>query len=101
MLYRRSKANYQRALRVAKCSAWKKFRESAGEGDVFRALSDFTGKSKSIPLSSEILVNGTLSSDPVTIADGCARHFFADEPPVGLNSRCSRSRCLVCYSPFS
>jgi len=81
LLYRRSKAVYQRALRAAKCCAWKKFRESASDGDVFRALSDFTGKSSSIQLSSEILIDGTLTSDPVAIADGCARHFFPVEPP--------------------
>ncbi len=40
-------------------SSRRMFRESARDGDVFRALSDFTGKSKSIPLSSVIRIDGT------------------------------------------
>ncbi|EFX62974.1 hypothetical protein DAPPUDRAFT_119650 [Daphnia pulex] len=83
--YRRSKAQYQRSLRAAKCRAWEKVRESATNGDVFGALADFTGKSKSIPLPNEIRVDGSLSSDPVVIAEACARHFFPDEPPSDLS----------------
>lgn len=80
LAYRRSKALYQRSLRAAKCKAWESVRKSATNGDVFRAFSDFTGKSKSIPLPSEVCINGSLTSDPMVIADGCARHFFPDEP---------------------
>ncbi len=39
------------------------------------------GKSRSIPLPSKLLVDGKLSSDPATIAKGCASHFFRIEPP--------------------
>ncbi|EFX78412.1 hypothetical protein DAPPUDRAFT_320366 [Daphnia pulex] len=83
--YRRSKAQFQRSLRAAKCRAWEKVRESATNGDVFGALADFTGKSKSIPLPNEIRVDGSLSSDPVVIAEACARHFLPDEPPSDLS----------------
>ncbi|KAK4028823.1 hypothetical protein OUZ56_021841 [Daphnia magna] len=80
-LYRSSKSMYQRELRAAECRAWDKVRKSATDGDVFRVLSDFKGKSKSIPLPSEILIDGAPSTDPIAIADGYARHFFPDEPP--------------------
>lgn len=71
---------YQWELRAAKCRAWEKIR-NANDGDMFRVLSEFTGKTKSIPLPSEVSIDGTLSSDAVLIAEGCARHFFPDEPP--------------------
>ncbi|KZS10420.1 Uncharacterized protein APZ42_025121, partial [Daphnia magna] len=80
-LYRSSKSRYQLELRAAKCRAWDKVRKSTTDGDVFRVLSDFKGKSKSIPLPSEILIDGAPSTDPIAIADGCARHCFPDEPP--------------------
>lgn len=44
-------------------------------------MSDFTSKKKSIPLSSEILLNGTLTSVSVMIADDFAQNFFPDELP--------------------
>ncbi|KAI9555061.1 hypothetical protein GHT06_020361 [Daphnia sinensis] len=70
-----------RELRVAKCTAWDKVRKSATEGHVFHALSDFKSKSKSIHLPSEIVIDGALPTDPIVIADDCARHFFPVKPP--------------------
>lgn len=81
LLYRRSKAVYQRELRAAKCKAWEKARTNATNGDMFRVLSEFAGKTKSISLPSEVSIDGALSADAVLIAEGCARHFFPVEPP--------------------
>ncbi|XP_045023743.1 LOW QUALITY PROTEIN: uncharacterized protein LOC123468139 [Daphnia magna] len=81
MLYRRSKAGYQRELRAAKRRAWEKARTNATNGDMFRVLSEFAGKTKSISLPSEVSIDGALSADPILIAEGCARHFFPVEPP--------------------
>ena len=60
---------------------WEKIRTNATDGDMFRALSEFTGKTKSIPLPSEVSIDGALSADAVLIAEGCARPFFPGEPP--------------------
>jgi hypothetical protein len=48
---------------------------------MFRVLSEFAGKTKSISLPSEVSIDGALSADAVLIAEGCARHFFPVEPP--------------------
>ncbi|KZS03951.1 Uncharacterized protein APZ42_033204 [Daphnia magna] len=58
--------------------AWSKHRNAQSE-QLYR--SNFKGKSKSIPLPSEILIDGAPSTDPMAIADGYVRHFFPDEPP--------------------
>jgi hypothetical protein len=42
------------------------------------------GKSKFIPLPSEVCINGSLTSDLMVIANGCTRHFFPDEPMFQL-----------------
>jgi hypothetical protein len=42
--YRRSKSNFQQALRAAKCKAWSDFRYRATSGDTFKALASFSGK---------------------------------------------------------
>ena len=80
-LHRRSKSIYQRALRQAKCKAWDDFRTPASPGDTFKALASFTWKSKSIPIPSELTVNGTTTTDTHIITKACADHFFPVEPP--------------------
>jgi hypothetical protein len=81
LLYKRSKADYQRALRAAKCKSWTAFRAKATTGDSFKALESFTGKSNSIPLPHILSVNGAPTSDPGAILEACANHFFPTEPP--------------------
>jgi hypothetical protein len=81
LLYKRSKSIYQRALRAAKCKSWATFRAKATTSDPFKALESFTGKSKSIPLPHSLTINGALTSDPGTILEACANHFFPTEPP--------------------
>jgi hypothetical protein len=83
-LYHRSKANYQRALRRAKGKAWADFRALASPGDTFKVLSSFSGKSKSIPVPSELTVNGAVTTDPSIITKACADHFFPFEPPSDI-----------------
>ena len=84
-LYRRSKANYQRALRLAKGKAWADFRARASPGDTFKVLASFSGKSKSIPVPSELTVNGAATTDPSIITKACAEHFFPVEPPSDID----------------
>lgn len=79
IIYRRSKAAYQRAIRSAKAKSWEVFRSEATAGDTFKALAKFSGKAKSIQLPSSMMINGSLSSDPNIIIDGCAKHFFPEE----------------------
>jgi hypothetical protein len=69
-LYRFAKSGYQRALRRAKCKAWADFRQPASSGDTFKALAEFSGKSQSIPIPLELVVNGLPTSDPAIIAEG-------------------------------
>jgi hypothetical protein len=75
-------SGYQRALRRTKCKAWADFRQSASSGDTFKALAEFSGKSQSIPISLELVVNGLSISDPAIIAEGYADHFFPGEKPT-------------------
>lgn len=84
--YRRSKSNYQRALRRAKSKAWADFRQRASSGDTFKVLAEFSGKSHSIPIPPELVVNGLLTSDPAVIAEGCADHFFRMKNQLSLST---------------
>lgn len=83
LAYRSSKAAYQKALRLAKCKAWAAFSKLSTPNDTFKTLRAFTGKSNSISLPLEVVINGATISDPAAIADGCANHFFPIETPSG------------------
>jgi hypothetical protein len=86
-LYRLAKSGYQRALRGAECKAWADFRQRVSSGDTFKALAEFSGKSKSIPIPLNLVVNGLPTSDPAIIAEGCADHFFpADKPTKPMHA---------------
>jgi hypothetical protein len=99
LLYPQSKASKQAEQESLRSSA--KLRQSASSSDTFHALFPFMGKSRSIPLPSKLLVDGKFSSDPATIANGCASHFFPVEPPSNtyhLELEASVVRSLSCPS---
>lgn len=81
--YRSSKSAYQLALHQAKYKAWSDFWMKASTCDTFKLLSFFTGKTKSISITSQIVVNGSLTSDSAVIVIFiCAQHFFHEELPT-------------------
>ena len=74
--YRSCKSIYQRELRRAKNLTFDRLRKCASNNDTFAALSAFAGKNKTISLPESIIVNGVPVSDPATIVECCADHFF-------------------------
>jgi hypothetical protein len=75
-LYRRFRSDYQRAIRPAKSKAWADFRQRASSGDTFKALAEFSGKSQSIPIPLELVLNGIPTSDSAVIVKGVLITFF-------------------------
>jgi uncharacterized protein YqfB (UPF0267 family) len=74
--YKNARSIYQKVLRSAKNKSFAEFRTAATTTDTFKALSEFTNKKKTISLPDTLIINGIPTSDPSTIINGCADHFF-------------------------
>ena len=82
--YKNARAIYQKALRSAKNKSFADFRTAATTTDTFKALSEFTNNKKTISFPDTLIINGIPTSDPSTIINGCADHFF----PSPMQSSC-------------
>ena len=74
--FKRAKALYQRALRLAIEKAWLDFCARASDSDLLDSLKRLAGNNSSTPFPSLIAVGDITYNDPAAILEHFASHFF-------------------------